>query len=419
MQQEGFFDDQRQTMPQSIDLTVASLLEHGPRYRRWAIAWSGGKDSTYLLVLLIWLIRTGRIKAPEEITILYADTRMELPPLAIAAAHIRREIEGVAEELLADFNCKISVRVVLPLMKDRFFVYIFGRGVPPPSNTMRWCTERMKVKPMEAELERLCGERRDKILMLTGLRLGESAARDDRIALACGKDGGECGQGWYQQTLQTDLVDTLAPILRTRVCHVWAFLRHHAPAQGFDTALIAEAYGGDEAEEENARTGCTGCPVVAEDRSLKRICRMPGWEYLAPLEQLRRYYWGTLRSRASRLQKIFTMPPLVLAPKKLVREIRNLRRRDGQAGPLTFEARRAGLAFVLGVQAQVNEAARRLGRPEIDILNPEEVAEIERLIAAETWPQGWDGSEAIASKLSDVVYEDGSVQPLLLFREGT
>jgi hypothetical protein len=39
--------------------------------------------------------------------------------------------------------------------------------------------------------------------MLTGVRIGESAARDQRIALSCTKDGGECGQGWFQQTTST------------------------------------------------------------------------------------------------------------------------------------------------------------------------------------------------------------------------
>lgn len=397
------FDGQRMTFPETIELVVESLLAHAPGYRRWALSWSLGKDSTFLLTLLIALLRQRKVPAPEELTVLQVDTRMELPPLAIAGAHVRAELEGVAEELAEDFGCKLTVRTIHPPMDDRFFVYILGRGVPPPSNTFRWCTERMKVNPMAAELERLSGERRDKILMLTGLRIGESAARDDRIALSCGRDGGECGQGWFQQTLQGDLVDTLSPILHARVCHVWAYLRHHAPAEGFDTAMLAEAYGGEEAEEVNARTGCLGCPVAAEDHTLARICRMPAWSYLAPLQRLRPYYWNVLRSPLVRL-----------------RQPGGERRKDGQLvkkqqrmGPITFDGRRAGLAFVLGVQAEVNEAARRLGRPEIDILNPEEVARIEALIAAETWPEKWTGEEPLATEMADVTHPDGTVQPLL------
>lgn len=404
---------ERLTMPASIQFTIASLLTHGfhlgqevapdELHRRWAIACSGGKDSTLLLVLVIHLILSGQIPPPEELHVLYADTRIELPPLALSTAALLHELENGVDEDLARLGCKLVVHVVYPPMDDRFFVYVFGRGVPPPSNTMRWCTERTKVRPMAAELERLAGADRDKILLLTGLRLGESAARDDRIATACGKDGGECGQGMYQESLQGQLVDTLAPILHWRVCHVWAYLRHHAPALGFDTRMLAEAYGGEEAAEVNARTGCTGCPVAAKDHALERICKMPDWAYLAPLRRLRGYYWDTLRSPLVRLRQ---------RPGE-TRQDGTLVKNPQRMGPITLDGRRAGLAFVLGLQTEVNEAARRLGRPAIDILNDEEVARIEALIAAETWPQRWDGDEPLATAMSDVQHRDGTVQPLL------
>jgi hypothetical protein len=38
----------------------------------------------------------------------------------------------------------------------------------------------------------------ERLLMLTGVRLGESAVRDRRIALSCSRNGAECGQGWFQ-----------------------------------------------------------------------------------------------------------------------------------------------------------------------------------------------------------------------------
>lgn len=39
------FDAHRMTSKEAIALTIASLTEHGQRYRHWAIAFSGGKDS--------------------------------------------------------------------------------------------------------------------------------------------------------------------------------------------------------------------------------------------------------------------------------------------------------------------------------------------------------------------------------------
>lgn len=69
-------------------MTMESLQTYGPRFRHWAIAWSGGKDSSALLTLVCHLIDSGRIAAPESLTVCYADTRMELTPLAAAALDI-------------------------------------------------------------------------------------------------------------------------------------------------------------------------------------------------------------------------------------------------------------------------------------------------------------------------------------------
>lgn len=146
----SLFGDTRLQMTDSIQLTVESLLAYGPQHRHWAIAWSGGKDSTTLLTVVIHLLDTKRVPRPETLTVLYADTRLELTPLALAAQEITEE--------LRDRN--IEVRTVLPPLDKRFLVYVLGRGVPPPNNnTLRWCTRQIKVDPMQRELERLAVER--------------------------------------------------------------------------------------------------------------------------------------------------------------------------------------------------------------------------------------------------------------------
>ncbi|WP_236619132.1 phosphoadenosine phosphosulfate reductase family protein [Acaryochloris sp. CCMEE 5410] len=216
-----------------------------------AIAFSGGKDSTATVTLVDHLIETGRIPKPETLTVLYADTRQEFPPLHNAAMDIMAELQTHG----------MDCRVVLPKLDHRYFVYMLGRGVPPPSNTFRWCTPKLKVMSMERELEKLRAEAGEKFLMLTGVRIGESAARDQRIAMSCTKDGGECGQGWFQQSFSKTIADTLAPIVHWRVCHVWDWLMFEAPMSGFSTDAILKVYGQDTAEGEepiNARTGCIG-----------------------------------------------------------------------------------------------------------------------------------------------------------------
>lgn len=427
---ETLFEGARLQMNEAIELTIASLLAYGTKSRHWAIAWSGGKDSSMVLTLVIHLILSGKVAPPASLTVLYADTRLELVPLWIAAGHIRGEIAEHAEALDA-MGCKLRVEVVTAEMDRRFFVYMLGRGVPPPSNSFRWCTPGIKIEPMERALEGLAvslgfgemianprkagrpviyrGHGADKLLVLTGVRVGESAARDDRIALSCGRDGAECGQGWFQETLPEALCDTLAPALHWRVCHVWRWLRDHAPEEqfgGWSTRVIADAYGGDEAEEANARTGCVGCNLTSDDHSLNMICKNPRWRYLLPLKGLRRLYAELKRPR-SRLRKAGIE-----------------KRADGtnasnpqRMGPLTFEARRMGLARVLEIQAEVNALAAAQGRPAIDILNPDEARRITELIDAGTWPDGWDGAEPRADVPLDKVFRNGAVQPLLFSPE--
>lgn len=392
-------------MTESIELTIQSLQAHGAEHKHWGLAWSGGKDSTATLSLVVWLIETGRIRRPESFRVFYADTRMELPPLALSALQI---MEDLAER-------GIPVEVVRAPMDKRFLVYILGRGVPPPNNnTLRWCTRQIKVDPMTEALARAVGDTEDSMLMITGVRQGESAIRDQRIEMSCGKDGAECGQGWYQQVLPDSKgirgrLATLAPLLHWRVCHVWEWLKHWAPQAEFGdwaTATVADAYGGDEAEELNARTGCTGCPLAQQDTALDAVLRTPRWSHLQPLKELRPLYWE-LREPHHRLRKA--------GLERL--KSGGIAKNPQRMGPLTFEARRYALGLILDIQGRCNDAAATLGRPPIDLLNTEEVARIEALIDAGTWPDGWDGDEPMADTVLPVVYQNGAVQPLL-FGEG-
>lgn len=391
----------RLQMTESIELTIQSLQAYGREHDHWGIAWSGGKDSSATLTLIIYLLDTGKIPRRKSITVFYADTRQELIPLAVAARHIMDELEDRG----------IRVEVVTAPMDKRFMVYILGRGVPPPNNnTLRWCTRQIKIDPMEQALRDRLDQLEGQILMITGVRQGESAVRDRRIEMSCGKDGAECGQGWYQQVLPDakglrGRLATLAPLLHWRVCHVWEWLKHWAPAEEFgdwSTAMIADAYGGDEAEEINARTGCIGCALAQEDKALDSVLLLPAWSYLAPLKGLRPL-WRELREPQHRLRKTGA---------ELLKD-GSIARNPQRMGPLTLEARLMGLDRVLGIQNEINEAARTLGRPEIDLINPEEEARIRELIAAGTWPQGWEGDEPLATTVMDVVYQNGAVQPRL------
>lgn len=381
--QPTFFDSLRTTLEDSIELTAQSLIAYAVKYAHWAIAFSGGKDSSALLAVVIYLIVTGRVPRPQTLTVLRSDTRMELPPLDITARRIMDEVAKAG----------FTATPVMPTMDDRFFVYMLGRGVPPPSNTFRWCTGQLKVEPMLAALKGLRDTYGEKFLMLTGVRIGESAARDSRIAMACGKNNSECGQGWFQEATPEAVADTLAPILHWRLCHVWNWLTDFEAEHGFSTRFIAAVYGQDENLETHARTGCVGCNLASRDFALEEIIRRPQWKQYQPLMGLRPLY--------AELKK----------PHNRLRKDGSEKRKDGKLvanpcrmGPLTFEARRMGLARVKDIQ----------NRAGVDLINADEESRILKLIEAKTWPNGWDGAEPLASLPFENVNKDGSVQPNLL-----
>lgn len=382
----------RSTLQEQQELTVRSMNAYGPNYKHWVFAWSGGKDSSATLTFIIYLIESGQIEPPEQITVCLADTHLELLPLWFSAMQIIAKLKEKG----------IDVRIVEPELDDRFFVYMLGRGVPPPSNTFRWCTPKLKITPMMDALQDIYYQSGEKFLLITGVRQGESAQRDGRIAMSCGKDGAECGQGWYQLTAPDEICDKLAPLLHWRVCSVWDWLRAFAPMPkygGWPTVAIADSYGGDQAEEKNARTGCVGCNLASKDTSLILTIKNSKWKYLNPLMRLRGIY-KELKKAKNRLRK--TDPQY--------KKDDTLQKNQNRMGPLTFEARLWALEQILQIQSDINEVAIRDGKPTMTLINPQEESRIRALIEAKTWPHGWSGDEKRADESYLQRFSDGSIQ---------
>lgn len=400
--QAAIWEGARATLDEAIEYTRLSLCEYIPRYPHVVLSYSGGKDSTTLVTLIAYFIEHGLIPEPESIEVLMSNTRLELVPLMVSARHMLAQVEARG----------IRTRIVEPLLRtddrshtERFFAYMLGVGVPPPNSaTMRWCTRKMKADPMHRAKAALQAAYGDQLLNLTGVRRGESANRDAVIALACSRDGGECGQGWFHHDRAAG--PTLAPIDRWRICHVEDWLTFWAPSHGFNTSLLCTVYGFGQEENEAAatglRTGCMECPLVEEDGALQRITAMPEWAYMAPLHRLGPLY-DKLRKPASRLRK---------------NGERNadgrLSKNHNRMGPLTMEARAYGLNTVLAIQAEVNAAACAQGRPEITLIDADEEAFIRELHASDVWPEGWNGTEQRADAILSYVVAEGIEQPLLI-----
>lgn len=380
----SLFQDQRLRLDDSIDLSIQSLNAYGTDYDHWAVAYSGGKDSTATVLLVAWAIKQGLVPKPKSLTILYADTRQELPPLQTDAMKLLAQLEEDG----------FDTKVVLPSIENRFYVYMLGRGVPPPTNRFRWCTPRIKVEPMMDALSGLREQYGQKFLMVTGVRLGESEVRDQRIALSCSKDSGECGQGWFQTATDDAVADTLAPLVHWRLCHVFDWLYFENGRHGYPQSIgIADVYGDDD-----VRTGCIGCNLASRDNALERLLKNENYAHLKPLMEIK----STLREMKKPQYRLRKETPEVTKSGKYAK--------NGQRmGPLHMEARAHFLETFLDIQ-------KRAG---IDLINAEEESAIRQMWADNVWPDGWSGEEIHADVPvpNITVIKDGYglvTQPLLL-----
>ncbi len=222
-------------------------------FKRWLVMYSGGKDSTTALILILETAKAYDM----EVEVVYSDTGVEIPTLQNYANEFMNYLKQ---------NLGIKVRIFKPELKDTFWTNLIGRGYPPPHQGFRWCTPRLKINSVDKFIKTL--PNKNETLIITGVRFGESDARDARLNLSCQR-GGECGQGvWYQHSNRLD-VGYFSPIITWRECDVWDFLNFVAPTWGYPTGNLQDVYMGRE-----TRFGCWVCTVVSQDRTMQKIVKV-------------------------------------------------------------------------------------------------------------------------------------------------
>jgi len=310
---------------------LRAMVEKG--YTHWIVTFSGGKDSTTTLIVSL----EAALVYPEQverIDIVYSDTMLEIPIIRQFALDFMKTIQNMERVARLPIYCHI----VCPEIEQRFWVCLLGKGYPPPHQRFRWCTRRLKIEPVENALKSFV--KPGKTLILTGVRFGESRARDARLHQSCGR-GGECGQGvWFQFSSRLQAA-YMAPIVEWGECDVWDFLQFHAPALGYPTRHIEDSiYNGRE-----TRFGCWICTVVRQDRTMEKITALLQWSHLRPLLDFRQ-----------RVKELTSRPE-----SRLIRP-------DGKPGRLTLAVRRQLLDELLKLQTTVG----------IEIVSPDEIAIIQK-----------------------------------------
>jgi DNA sulfur modification protein DndC len=249
---------------------------------RWVLAFSGGKDSTAALMILLAAYRSLTRKS-TNITVIYCDTGVEN---IILDRYVKRTLNSLKSEF-CEADIPIEIKILSAPPCDRFFVRIVGRGYPPPTNSFRWCTKNLRINPVSDYLSR-CDDRETAVIL--GLRKNESQQRDRTIPTSGNPH-------WQRQKESAREIDCFLPIIYLNIQEVWDTIFLLQNPKAISVKQLEELYRGASGECPvikapqsppcaSGRFGCWTCTVVRKDKSARELIRS-GHQELAPFLQFR------------------------------------------------------------------------------------------------------------------------------------
>lgn len=307
----------------------------------WYVGFSGGKDSSVLVKLIFNALKECS-SLHKKVTILYCDTGVEIPTMRKLVIATLRRLRNDAHKL----DLPIELKIARPRLADRYFVKVIGRGYPPPTNKFRWCTDRLRINPINAIIN---AQRTNKIIAL-GVRLGESSERDKTIF----RHSTENRYFLRQRGSSTSKI--FSPIIDFSVKDVWSVLADLPFPEAIDAKRLAKIY--KDAGSEcpiirdskgtpcgQGRFGCWTCTVVRKDKSVTSLVE-EGYDNLAPLLSFRNWLMQIRDNK----------------------DYRASYRRNGVKGlgPITLKGRKAILKKLL--KAQQESRYTLVGRAELETI---------------------------------------------------
>jgi len=302
--------------------------------RPWVIAFSGGKDSTLLLQLVYEMLLEVGPQHHKPVYVISSDTRVEAPNIE---QYVQNNLAQLAEHA-GQSNLDLAVHIVRPNVDQGFWGNLIGKGYPPPTRWFRWCTTKMKIKPVRKVVDSIVAEY-GSVLLLLGTRIAESANRSRQMQ---SREYSSRGLNPHHD-IPNALV--LQPIGQWTTDQVWEYLfTHNPPPWGGSHDEMLQLYRQANSGEcpvvtdldtppcGGNRFGCWTCTVIKEDKSMKGFIDT-GEEWMQPLYEFRQWL-------------------------KIIREdegIRNKYKRNGQPGlgPFTSDARVMILEKLLKTELKV------------------------------------------------------------------
>lgn len=344
----------------------------------WVIGYSGGKDST-AIVQLIWnaIASLPLEKRHKTIHVITTDTFVENPIVSAWVSNSLKQIKIAAQEQ----NIPITPHLLNPSIKETFWVCLMGRGYPAPRNGFRWCTDRMKIQPVNdfiRDIVRVNGE----TIVVLGTRKAESSKRAATMLKH------EVGRVRDRLSPNARLPNSLiySPIEDWRNDEVWIYLNQWENPWGYSNKDLFNMYRGATADNEcplvvdtstpscgSSRFGCWVCTMVNQDKSMEAMIQNDQEkEWMQPLLDIRneldipndrekrdfRRIWGEVQLFERNIDDEISVEPI--------------------PGPYRKEWREHWLRLVLEAQTKIRNTAPAEMR-DITLINPQELSEIRRI----------------------------------------
>lgn len=313
----------------------------------WVIGYSGGKDSTATLQL-VWLALSGLPAGHlhKTVNIINTDTLVESPVVAEWARQSLKKMKAAAVEQHLPFE---PYRLT-PDYNNTFWVNLIGRGYPFPRKKFRWCTDRLKIQPVNRFVREKIAEHGE-IIMVLGTRKAESANRAKTMAYYEKKRIRELLSP--NPTLMNELV--FSPLAEWTDDDVWIFLMQYKNPWGYSNQELLTLYRGATADNEcplmvekdlpscgKSRFGCWVCTMVEKDKSMEAMISNDSEKaWMTPLLEFRNEFGDEEHDRERRsFRKMGGF----------------LQGRYGRLnhGPYTKEFREKWLRRLLEIQAEIN-----------------------------------------------------------------
>ena len=240
----------------------------------WYLGFSGGKDSTALLIIILNATR-HYINIKCHIHVVFCDTGVEFPLISRMVYDLFRDLIVEVTSVRSD----ITFEVVKPSIEDRFFPIVIGKGYVPPTFMFRWCTRRLRIKPLQENLysKSSCST------ILLGIREGESDTRDKVISTHRVSE-------YYTKQRGASKSSIFCPIIHFSVADVWEVLNMEYPTclnreliRKLYTYIGSEFFNGKYiSSQETGRYGCWVCTVIRKDKAMNGLIAN-GYDDLIPL----------------------------------------------------------------------------------------------------------------------------------------